>query len=254
MSFMLIVQFLVLFGIVFGVSIFFLKKILFDSTQGAVNRLNRETEEVRAKQAELNEKIKQANEELELRRKEADALTSKMAEDAQEKAKKEREEILKKTRAEAEDIINKAQRTKEDMRKAIEKDVEMKALDFNVVLLREVLGDKSLKALEESLISEFIESLTQIDMDMIGDGVATAEVSTGTPLDPKFKNRLSDVLQKRLGRTITVSEIIDKKVISGMILKFGSLKLDGSLRSSLRERGTEIKEKLEKGVISLEEA
>ena len=47
--------------------IFFLKKILFDSTQGAVNRLNRETEAVRAKQAELNEKIKQANEELEER-------------------------------------------------------------------------------------------------------------------------------------------------------------------------------------------
>lgn len=251
---MLLIQALVV-GIIFtGVLGFFLVRYLSSSTQQAVSRLNRETEDVRAKQTELNEKIKQANEELQLRRKEADALTSKMAEDAQEKAKKEREDILKKSRTEAEDIINKAQHTKDDLRKAIEKEVEMKALDFNVVLLREVLSDKSLKALDESLISEFIESLNQIDMDMISDVVMTAEVCTGTPLDPKFKNRLSDVLQKRLGRTITISDAIDKKVISGMILRFGSLKLDGSLRSSLQERGTEIKEKLEKGVITLEEA
>ena len=253
MSLMLIVQFLVVFGIVFSVSIFFLKKILFDSTQGAVNRLNRETEEVRAKQAELNEKIKQANEELERRKKEADALTAKMTDEAQEKAKKEREEIVKKARTEAEDIINKAQRTKEDMRKAIEKDVEMKALDFNIVLLREILGDKPLKALDDSLTSEFIENLGQVDMSMISDDVVIAEVITAAPMDSKFKNRLSDVLQKRLSRVITIQESIDRKMISGMLLRFGNLKLDGSLRNSMKERGTEIKEKLEKGIIHLEE-
>ena len=38
---MFIIQFLVLMTVVCGTLIFFLKKLLFDSTQGAVNRLNR---------------------------------------------------------------------------------------------------------------------------------------------------------------------------------------------------------------------
>ena len=136
---MLIVQFLVIQSIFFGLVIFVLKKVVHDDTKGAVNRLNKETEEVRAKQAELNEKIKQANEELERRRKEADALVAKMTEEATEKAKEEREKLVNKARQEGEEIIAKAQATKDAMRKAVQKEIEMKMVDFSVEILNTVL-------------------------------------------------------------------------------------------------------------------
>ena len=99
---LIIVQFLIVQTIFFGLIIFVLKKVLHDDTKGAVNRLNKETEEVRAKQAELNEKIKLANEELERRKKEADALVARMTDEATDNAKEEREKLVNKARQEGE--------------------------------------------------------------------------------------------------------------------------------------------------------
>lgn len=251
MSLKLILQFLVLTAVISGVLIFFLKKVLFDSTQGAVNRLNRETEVVRGKQTELNEKIKQANEELAKRRSEADALVAKMAQEAEEKARGEREKILTKARAEGEEIINKAQRTKEDMRKAMEREMHLKAIDFSVFILGEVFSEKALLLLNECLIQEFMDGLEKVDMEMIDSKIDTAEVVTSIPLDEKLKTRLSEILSKKLGRTIKLNLSEDKKIISGIVLRFESLALDGSLRNMLNDKNTEVKDKIEKGLLKL---
>jgi len=249
MSGILIIQFLVLTAIVSGVLIFFLKKVLFDSTQGAVNRLNRETEDVRAKQVELNEKIKQANEELERRRTEADALVAKMKNQANEEATKEREKLLTKVRQESEDIIAKAQRTKDDMRKELEREMNIKAMDYTFMLLNEALPEKTLAIFNEEMVTAFLDGLESVDMEVISEDVKTAEAVTAMPLPEKYRNRLSDILQKKLGRVIQVEIREDKKIINGMILKFGSLSLDGSLANVLKGKAEELKEKIDKGMI-----
>jgi len=249
MSAMMIIQFLILTFVVSGVIIFFLKKILFDSTQGAVNRLNRETEEVRAKQAELNEKIKLANEELVKRRSEADELVNKMKEEAMEKANAEREKVIVKARSDAEEIISKAQRTKDEMRKVLEKEMEMKTMDFSGMILKEILSNMALKALNDSLIDEFLESLKNVDMDMISLDVTEAKISSPLPLSEPHKNRISDIIRQKLDREITIKAETDKTIMSGIVLEFGSLKLDGSLSNMVFKKGTELKEKIEKGLL-----
>jgi len=249
MSLKLIFQFLVLTGVISGVLIFFLKKVLFDSTQGAVNRLNRETEDVRKKQAELNEKIKQANEELATRRTEADDLVSKMKDDAHEKANEEREKIITKARSDAEEIINKAQQTKADMRKVIEQETEMKQIDYSAMILHDILEEKAILTLNAALIEEFLKSLETVDMEMINKEINEAEVVSITTLEEKHVQKFRDILKNKLGREIKVSLSEDTKMIGGVILKFGSLALDGSLAHMILEKGTEIKELKEKGLI-----
>jgi len=248
-TWMFVFKALVLGFVFMGVTIFVLKKVLFDSTQGAVNRLNRETEEVRNKQKELNEKIKQANEELTKRRSEADALIAKMRADAEEKAKQEREKIIKKARADGEEIISRAQRTKEDMRKVLEKDAELKVVDFTVILLEEILKDRTRGAFNVSLIEEFYEDLHDVDVSMITEDIRTAEVTISEPLTDKLRNQLSALLKERLNRSVELDIKIDPSIISGMILKFGSLTLNGSLKYMLDEKGVEVKDKLDKGLM-----
>lgn len=247
----LIVQFLVLTAVVSGVLIFVLKKVLFDSTQGAVNRLNRETEAVRAKQAELNEKIKQANEELARRRAEADALVAKMTEEAEQKAKEEREKIIVKARQEGEEIINKAQKTKAEIRRALEQEINIKAIDFSAYLLREVMSSKSHGLFDENLIAEFFEDLKQVDMTMIDEKLTTLDIVTATPLAERSRNLLSEILQAKLGRQIAVNTSVDPGILAGIVLKFGTLALDGSLRARMTKKGEEMKEQLEKGTLKL---
>lgn len=237
-------------GMVFvGIGGFIIWKFSKDTIDKDLNRLNKETEAVRAKQVELNDKIKQANDELTKRRAEADALVAKMKDDAEAKAKEEREKLVNKARQEGEEIIMKANRTKDEIRKQVIKEFNMKAVEFTGMILNQVLTPKSKPSLDESLAGEFIENLTKVDMDMISQDITTAEVITASGLSDSLKNRLSDVLQKKLNRTISVSVSLDPNVLSGMIIKFGSLTLDGSLATMIRESSEDIKTKLDKGLI-----
>ncbi len=247
--FMIMAQAIVLGMVVLGILAFIFWKFSHDTVEKDLGRLNKETEAVRSKQTELNEKIKQASEELAKRKAEADALVLKMTEDAEGKAKEERERLVSKARQEGEEIIVKANNTKEDIRKAIIKDMDMRAVDFTAMILDEVLSKEGRIALEECLISEFIENLVKMDMEMIGEEIKTADVVTASPLTEKMRNRLSETLLSKLGRTLEITASTDEKILSGMILRFGSLALDGSLKNMVRESATGLKEKLEKGLL-----
>jgi len=246
---MFVIKVIVVAVIFNAVLIFILKKVLFTSTQGAVYRLNKDTEKVRQQQSELNEKIKQANEELVKRRQEADALVSKMKEQADEEAKKEREKILNRARAEAEGVIEKAQQTKDDIRRELEKEMELKAVDFTVLILNEILSERSMAALNQSLFDEFLSDLKSLDMEMIGDEVTSAEVVTAQKFDEKLISQLKSVLKEKLGRDVEVKATEDKEIIGGIILRFGSLRVDLSFKTIIPETGSAVKEKIEKGIL-----
>ncbi|MFP4473035.1 MAG: F0F1 ATP synthase subunit delta [Candidatus Omnitrophota bacterium] len=228
---------------------FFLALFLKRTADQHVVRLNRETETVRAKQSELNTKIKQADEELVKRRTEADDLVAKMKEDAEEAARAERDKIVGKARQEAEEIIEKAQRTKDDIRKVLEQEMEMKAVDFMMILLKEIFSERVRKGLNRDLIEEFLESLQKTDMDMLGEDITEADVAAPAKLDPDIEQRLKETLQKKLGREITLNIKEDPEVLAGVVLRFGSLRLDGTLANLMKGKGVEMKERLERGLL-----
>jgi len=249
---MLLIKALVLGCIVTAVLGFILIKFLSRTTEGAVSRLNRETEQVRSKQSELNGKIKEANEELVKRRAEADELVLKMKEEAAQKAKEEREKIVTKARQDSEQIIAKAQRTKDDIRAVLEQEMELKAVDFATLVLKEILSDKGAGAFNHVLIDEFLENLEEVDMDMISADVNSLDVVTSTTLSDQHKNKLADIVKKKLGRSVSINASVDKKIIAGIILKFGSLSLDGGLKHLLEDQEVDVKERIEKGLLERE--
>ncbi len=245
MNWMLLIKIFVLQTVVFGVIIFVMKQVFFSSTEGAVQRLNKETEEARAKQAELDRKIKEANEELEKRRKEAEELAKKMIDEANEKAKEERAQMIQKARNEGEEIIDKAQRTKDQIRKDIEKEIEIKTVTFASEILCEILSEEARGILEERLWEEFIKDLENVDMKQISSDVKTVEIVTAGSLDESINQRIFDIIEKKLGRSITVSATTDKQMVAGIMLKFGSLALDGSIKNLIIEASTRKKDKIE---------
>lgn len=245
MTGMMIVQFLVLTAVVSGVLIFILHRVLIASTDGAVHRLERETGEVRAKQAELNQKIKQAKEELERKREEAEALAARMIAEAEESAKAQREQILQKARQDSEEIIRKAQGTKEEIRQAVRQEMELKAVDYTVAVLNMVLSEQARGSLDERLISEFLEKLKNVDMTPVTPDVDTAEFVAARNPRGDLKESLQTLLKQKLGRQITVSVQVDPGIVGGGVLKFGSLNLDGSLQNQIIEAGSALKGKIE---------
>ena len=239
-----------IFGMIFTAVVgFVFIRIVSRHTETAVSRLNKETEQVRGKQVELNEKIKQANEELDVRRKEADALVAKMNEEAEEKAAKEREKIVNKARQDAEEIITKAHRTKDAVRKSLEQEMKLKAVDFAAILMKSFLTERSIDVLDENIIREFLEDLKSVDMEIVAEDVNTAEVFTARPLSADLTRMLADILKGKLEREITVQPAEDPDLIGGILLKFGSLSLDGTIKNLLLTQGDEVKDKLERGLL-----
>lgn len=247
MNFMLIVQFIVLNFVVSGVILFFLHKTLIGTTQGAVRRLNNETEAARVKQAELNQKIKEANEELEKRRVEAEKLVKEMLEKGEEQTKEERQKIVTKARAEAEEVINKAQRTKDAVRKDIEKELHLKLVDECAKIFNMILSEKSSKVFSESLVEEFLDSLKGIDPSQVSPEVDSVTIVTASEFSDDSRKKIEHILNDKLKRPIKFVYEADPSVVGGVALKFGSLVLDGSLKSIIQDTTIKLKKQLQRG-------
>ncbi len=242
---MMLLQFVILMTVITGVTIFFLHRSLISSTDGAVKRLNTETEAVRAKQTELNQKIKEANEELEKRKKEADDLMKKMRDEADEVAKVEREKIVKKAREDGEEIIAKAQRTKDQIRKEVQKELEIKTVDFAVAILQSALSEKARAALDTYLIEEFLANLEKMNMAEVSVEADSADVVTISAIDDAIKSKFAKIIKEKMNRDIKINATVDPAIAGGAILRFGSLAVDGSLQSMIREIGVTLKKKAE---------
>src|SRR3990167_2287808 len=166
-----IVKFVILMAVVCVPLILLLRWALLNSTEGAVKRLNAEVEQNRSKQAELNQKIKEADEELAKRKAEANDLANKMIAEAEEKALAEREKMIARARAEGEEIITKAQGTKDQIRRDLEKEMYLKAIDYALQILTLILSQDIQKVLNGHLFVEFLEGLKKVDMSRIGPEV-----------------------------------------------------------------------------------
>lgn len=246
MSLILIVQFLVLVFVVSGTILFFLHRVLIASTDGAVKRLNRETESARSKQAELSQKIKEADEELAKRKAEADELVKKMLEDAEESSKNERAEIINKARKEAEEVITKAQRTKDAVRKEIEKQLRTQMTNECIKIMEIVFSEKARQMFSDQLVDEFIEKLKDVDAKQVSLDAETIDVIVSQEISLEVKKKIEDILLSKLERKIAFNYQIDPKICGGAILKFGTLALDGSLANIFTETSAFLKREIEK--------
>jgi F0F1-type ATP synthase delta subunit len=243
----LIGQFLLLTAIVSAALIFALHRVFISSVEGAKQRLERDAEAARAREAELNRKIRQADEELAARKKELDNLERKMKGDLEAEAVKHKEDLIQKARTDAEEIIIKAQNAADGIRRDIEKQMELKIVDHTSKVLDEVLSKKAKAALEKDLVEEFITQLAHVDMSKISHEIKAADVVTTQGLGEADLRRIGEIIRSKTGRDISLHPKTETGHISGVVLRFGSLHLDGSLKSAVREAAVGLKAEIEKG-------
>lgn len=247
MDWKMIIQFLVLTAFVSGVLIFTLHRVLISSVDGAKQRLDKEAESARLRQAELSQKIKEADEELSRRRQELDAIEKKLKSDMEASSSKEKEAILTKARQEGEEIIAKAQNSRDQIRRDIERTMELKIIDYSSRVLTDILSAKSRNGLDKVLAEDFVEKLKNVDMSRIGPDVNSAELVTASVLDQKLQAEIASVLDDKLKRKISVNTKVDASIVGGVMIQFGSLLLDGSLKNALRSSAVALKQEAEKG-------
>jgi F0F1-type ATP synthase delta subunit len=174
-----------------------------------------------------------------------------MKADLEAEASKHKEEILNKARSDAEDIITKAQNKAVDVRRDIEQHLEMRIIDFAVKILEQVLSKKAKTALEKDLVEEFIIQLKDIDMSKISLDIKSADVVTAHPIGEVELKRITETVRAKIGREIAIQGRTDGEHISGVVIQFGSLHLDGSLKTAIKESALALKAEVEKGFLRM---
>ena len=211
--------------IVFGVVLYFYKKITAGDTENTVNRLGAVYEDLLKKQKNLTEKLEAAEKEYQ--------------------AKKE-EEILKKARVEAEDILSKAHASRDQLAKEMEIAASKKVVDFAAELLRNIYDDKMKALIHGQFIKNFMDQAKKSDLASVDLRDQRPILRTAIALTKEDQEPLRKVLAERLGSPdLQLEETVDEKLIAGVALQIGTLSLDGSFANAVRESANLVKEKIQ---------
>lgn len=242
---MLLIQFIILQIFIFGVVIFALKKILYSDTQGAIKRLEGTYQDLLKKQKDLTQKIEMAEKEYAEKKEEAIKIVDRMKSDAMEEIRGKKDEILKQAKQQADEIIGKARASADEFYKKIELEVTRKMIDTAADLVAASFNPKVLSALHGALVRDFFENCKGLDLSNVGSHVEKLIVRTAFPLAPEIKNQINVLVTTKLKRSLEIEEVVDKGIVAGMVLQFGSLILDTSLPSFVRETAEKTKAELE---------
>ena len=120
-----------------------------------------------------------------------------------------------------------------------------------VKILEQVLSKKAKAALEKDLVEEFIAQLKDIDMSKISLDIKSADVVTAHPIGEAELKRITEIVKAKIGREITIQGRTDGEHISGVVIQFGSLHLDGSLKTAIKEAALALKAEVEKGFLRM---
>jgi F-type H+-transporting ATPase subunit delta len=77
---------------------------------------------------------------------------------------------------------------------------------------------------------------------LAAEGVVNVEVISAYDMDDQEKMRISEAMEKRLGRKINITSSVDKDLIGGSIIRAGDSVIDASVKGRLKELGNQLAE------------
>lgn len=241
---MLILGFVIAQIIIFTVIVIILKRLIFKDTTSAINRLNKIDAMNREKERMLAEKLDQTEKFLETRKKELEEEEKRLKQEAQRAANQLYEDIVKKGKTEAEDIVKKAQESRNRMKAEAVVEAESRVLDFCRDIMNKILSNLVQVEVNEHLIQEFMKELEHADLSRVAKDVTKVDITSGRPVHEATKKVIKGILENKLGRPVEVVFEEDAALLGGLIIRFGTLVVDGSLAERLKETADKLKEEL----------
>ncbi|MFC1497277.1 F0F1 ATP synthase subunit delta [Verrucomicrobiota bacterium] len=224
-----------------AVIVFVIKRLLMGDTMNAVNRIKQVENEVRKKEEAIRLEIKEHEKEFERKKAEAQEDLVKRQEESAKELANTKEQIVGEAKKEADRITDQAKKNEEKLRQQIAQSMEEKAVDYGGEIFKLVFSDKMNEALNKQFIGELLDALEEIDAASITVDASEANFTSSHSIDPEQKKRLEKLLADKFNANIKVEEKVQEDLLAGLILKLGSLEIDGSLINRYREAAAEVK-------------
>lgn len=228
-------------GIIFAVLIFVLRHFMQGHVSGAVGHLEKLNEELLKQQAELKEKISEAEKEYESKMAKVQQEVTARQSQVRQEANKTLEDARTRGQEEREKLIKEAIDTRDKIKNEIMVQMEEKAVDYSREVIAQFLSGEIRKFVHETLVKEVIDGIKDMPIEHFQIDSPTAEFLSAEPLNEALKKQIYSVLKDKIKQEVQFKEEVDPALVGGIILKFGSFVIDGSLANRLKEATSKIK-------------
>lgn len=218
-----------------------IRKLLLGDTVRAVERIGQAEAEIRKKEESMRLDMERHAQELAVQRKDLEKEFEGRREEADRQVAVSREQVLDEARREAADVLDKARKSERKLREQVALDMDEKAVEFGGRVFKLVFSERISAELNRHFVDELIDALEQTDASGITVDAGQAEFSASHPLDDAQRHRLQDLLGRKFGLKLEVREVIREELLAGLVMKLGSLEIDGSLLSRYQEAVVELK-------------
>ena len=221
--------------------IFIIKRLLLGDTLRAVKRISEAEAEIRKKEESMRQQLEQNERELGEKQAQLEEDFEKRKEEADRQVAQLKEEVIDDAKRDAAGIMDKARKSERKLREQLKQEMEQRAVDLGGRIFSMVFSENVTRELNAVFIDELLDALKETDATGITVDAEDAEFTASHPLTDDQRTRLQSILAEKFGVTVDVSETVREELLAGLILKLGSLEIDGSLLSRLEEAASELK-------------
>ena len=75
--------------------------------------------------------------------------------------------------------------------------------------------------------------------------VSDVDIVTLNPLSADTKSTITSIIKEKLKRELKINAVVDSSIGGGIVVKFGSMTLDGSIREMIRVKSVELQGEVE---------
>lgn len=241
---MLIIGFVIAQILILGVVITLLRRLIFSDTNSAINRLTKLDNMNREKEKLLARKLEQAQKQIDEQKQGMQEEEQRIKAEARRAANQLHEDIIRKAKEEGDEIIRKAQATKDQIRTDAMIEAEGKMIDICAEILNKTLAGVVQAQMNEKLVEEFIGELEKADLSKINSDVNEIEIISSMPVSVADQDKIKKQLQLKLGRQVRLYTNEDPKLLGGILMKVGTMVVDGSLAERVNETALQMKQGL----------
>lgn len=227
--------------VVLVILILVIKRLLLNDTMRAVNRINQVEAEVRKKEEDIRKEIQEHEKELQARKAEAEEEVKREREAAEKEVAALKEQTVAEARKEGDQIVQEAKKNAAKLQQQIDAEIQEKVAEYSGQVFKLVFSEKMNEALDRQFIGELLDALDELDASSITVDTTEVECVTSHPLDDEQRQRLETLLHEKFGEDMSLNASVNEDLLAGIIIKVGSLEIDGSLLNRYQEAVEEIK-------------
>lgn len=231
----MLIQLVIAQIVTFIAIVFVLKRLLYSESAKETLRLRKLKEETALKQRELQQKIEAAQAAYKERMSEAEEKARALIIKSEEETDALRKKVLEKAKEDAENVVKSAFNAKEKMREEIFVDIWKKVPALASRIFKEVLSPAVQEMAHKEQIRDVIEKLKKIDKAAFKSRVEKGEIVSAYPLSKSEKLEMDSLIRLGLGYEVPTYETEDRKLVAGVIIKLGTIMIDGSLDNRLKQ-------------------